>query len=130
MFRLKVNVKRGRALTIVCKSANHANNESPSPDGLAPAIGPVVGVFPEHTSVLFVNANHVLDHEGTSIVSDKRSGLSRKPNQSTVTKGWPDNLTYHIMNLPKAITSKGELVRHRAHTVFAPKAKFDYAMMS
>jgi hypothetical protein len=59
-------------------------------------------MFPEDTSVFLVDADHVLDDDCTSVMSDVCSRLLRGKSVPLITK----SVTNQIMNLTQAVASQ------------------------
>ena len=77
-----------------------------------------VGVFPQETSVLFVDTNDVLDNERCAVVLHKRTRL-QTTNRQHSTRKRSTQRTYEVVNLAKTVASERQLVRHRTHTVLS-----------
>jgi hypothetical protein len=90
-------------LTVICKRANHANYKSPTAYSLAAATWTVVSMFPEDTSVFLVDADHVLDNDCASVMSDVCSRLLRCKIMSLIA----ESVTDQIVNLTQAVASQG-----------------------
>ena len=54
--------------TVISQGANHANDKPSTTDGLPTPTWTVISVLPENTSILFVDANHILNYNRTSVV--------------------------------------------------------------
>ena len=67
------------ALTVICQGAHHADDKTSATDCMPSAPSAVVGMLPEDTSILLVDADDILDHERVSAVSDIGAGLNLGP---------------------------------------------------
>lgn len=56
--------------TVVGQCTDHTDDESSSSHSLASSARTIVIVGPEDSSIFFVNADHIVDYECTSIVGD------------------------------------------------------------
>ena len=111
-------------LTVIRECADLLDNESPATHRLCAAADTEIGVFPQQTRVLFVDANHVLYHNRAAIVGDVGAGLGGV----TSARDWSRvKVAYQIMDLTEAIAAEGELICHRAHTILPAMGTFEHA---
>jgi hypothetical protein len=57
-------------LTVICQGAHHADDKTSATDCMSSAPSAIVGMLPEDTSILLVDADDVLDHERVSAMSN------------------------------------------------------------
>jgi len=56
--------------TVICDSADHADDKTPAANCLMTAAGTIVSMFPENTSIFLVNTDRILDHKGSPRMCD------------------------------------------------------------
>jgi len=77
--------------------------------------GTIVSVFPEHSSIFFVNTYSIINHHGASIVSGKTSRLSVPYDE--LADLWIQ-FTCQVLDLADTITSQGKVICHRTNSIF------------
>lgn len=60
----------GWEITVVSQRAHHADYETPGASGLGASTGSIVAVLPEKSGVFFMNADHVLNYNRLSTITD------------------------------------------------------------
>lgn len=96
----------GHQRTVVCKGADHLYDKSSSAHCMATSANTEVSMFPQQSSVLFMNADDVLDNEGAAVVLGECTRLRRRDGcMRTGIMATNQMMRYQVVNLTETVTA-------------------------